>query len=234
MTALLIVALGVCTVGLLTRVAAPLVALLGTHVFAVMNGYGYANFHIIPLVLISWPLALAPSGDALSLDALLGRGRKAMNPVDYHWPIRLAQITLPALMFTGGLQKIINAWFAHPVANMRSFLLYKYYPQAAEKGWTLPDLLLSVAEHEWILLPMALAMLICEFGSPLALPDGRPLVRVLLIGGLFLMQLNLALVLKTLPSFPWLAVYVFWVPWEAVWNRLSPGRPGGSVESVAA
>lgn len=75
-------------VGLLTRAAAIAVAILGGFVFGIVNGYGHADFHLSPVILISWSLALAPSGDVYSVDALLRRRPVQRNPVDYFWPIR--------------------------------------------------------------------------------------------------------------------------------------------------
>ena len=103
---------------------------------------------------------------------------------------------------------------------MRTFVLHKSYAQAAEKGLALPAWTLEVADQTWLLLPAAAVMVGCEFACPLALIDGKPLLRTSLIGGLFLMQLLLAVWLRTLPTFPWAAAYVFWVPWE----RALPGR----------
>lgn len=211
---LLEASLALACVGLATRAATAAAGILGGYVFGVMYGYGFADFHLSPLVLISWVLAFAPCGDAFSADALLRRRPLAADPGDYRWPIRLAQITLVGFMFTGGLGKVFGNWLVQPLTNMKTFLLYKYYSQAGEKGVVLPEWTLDVADQAWLLLPAAVAMVGCEFGSPLALIDGRPRLRLVFIGGLFVMQLSLAVWLRTLPSFPWAAAYVFWVPWE--------------------
>ncbi|MBI1354912.1 MAG: hypothetical protein GC160_11245 [Acidobacteria bacterium] len=211
--------------GLWTRAATVTATVTGAYLFGVMNGYGFINFHCIPLVLISWPLALAPCGDAFSLDAWLRRGPLVRDPADYRWPIRLAQLTLTALMCTAGLRKVLGNWLSQPVENMRAFLLYKYYPQAAEKGLELPELTLRLLDYDGLLLVMAAGMVVCELGSPAALLDGKPWLRAGWIGGLFLMQLLLAVWLKTLPTFPWLGAYVFWVPWNRIGDVAGWARP---------
>jgi hypothetical protein len=200
--------------GLFTRCSSLAAALLGTYTFGVVNGFGNVDFHHSPLVLISWVMAAAPCGDAYSVDRLWRRTQLQKFKSDYYWPLRLSQLILVALMFTAGLRKAMGTWLVDPGDSFRSFLLYKYYAQIPEKAISLPAFTLTVAESEWLPAVMGLAALGCEIGCPLAMYERWPWLRGLLIGGLFTMQMVLALWLQTLATFPWLAAYVFWVPWE--------------------
>jgi hypothetical protein len=164
-------------------------------------------------------MAFAPSGRVYSLDAWLGRKAKPDDRADFYWPIKLAQACLVVLMASAGALKAGGMWLSDPAGAMRFFLLYKYFAQSTEKAVTLPDSLLIVAHWHWALLFLGLSVLICELGSVVALYDGWPMAKISLIGSLFLMQLILSVWLQTLPTFPWLAAYVFWVPWERVFLR---------------
>jgi hypothetical protein len=122
-------------------------------------------------------------------------------------------------MCTAGLRKIQGDWLANPAGCMKSFIMYKFYAQVNEKVDVLPQYVLTIAENHWLLTLSAIVVVICEFGSPLAIPRRWMCIRGIMIGGLFAMQLVLAVVFKTLPTFPWLAAYVFWVPWEVLMRR---------------
>jgi hypothetical protein len=223
---LLEIAMLLACVGISTRISCIAVAVLGTYVFGAINGYGHADFHLSPLLLISWVMALAPSGDAYSLDAWLHRPAVAKGRSDYYWPIKLAQVCLVALMGTAGALKAYGMWLSDPAGAMRSFLLYKYYAQSTEKAISLPTSVLVLADWTWVLILLGILVLTCELGCAVALSDRWLWVRIVIIGNLFLMQLVLAVWLKTLPTFPWLAAYVFWVPWERVFLRRGSAAVG--------
>jgi hypothetical protein len=87
----------------------------------------------------------------------------------------------------------------------------------------MPDVVLAVSDQPWLLGFMSLAIL-CEVLIPLALVTRWPKLRFGLVGSLFLMQLGLAVFLKTLSSFPWLGAYFFFVPWDRLWRLIAPSR----------
>ena len=81
------------------------------------------------------------------------------------------------------------------------------------KGSELSDVVLEVSDMPLLLAILGVSTVVLEIGCVLALNDKWKIVRVVFIGGLFTMQLILALVLQTLATFPWLAMYVFWPNW---------------------
>ncbi len=200
--------------GFLTRISTAIVALAGTYIFGAINGYGHVTFHFAPMILVSWILPFSPCGDAFSLDCRFARLSSKTSSMDYQWPVRLAQIALVLLFFTAACQKLDGNWLEQPVQNMRHWLLYKYYMHAKLKGEPLSASVLFITRHSWVLLIMACVMLLSECFSPLALLDRWPIISAPVITSLFMMQFVLSTWLQTLPSFPWLGGYLFFVPWE--------------------
>ena len=96
---------------------------------------------------------------------------------------------------------------------MRFVFRVKYFAQAQMKGSDLSDIVLWVSDMPLLLAILGISTVVLEIGCVLALNDKWKIVRVVFIGGLFTMQLILALVLQTLTTFPWLAMYVFWPNW---------------------
>lgn len=216
----LLVALAFAAVGLFTRLATSLVAVLGTVSVGWMACFGAVNFHFTPLVLISWILPFSACGAACSLDALRGGSPPPAEDPAFGWPIRLAWLALVLPMATAGYQKLIaGVWLEHPVEVMDWFLRHKYWAHGRIKHQVPPLWTLLPLGHPWVLGTMSVATLVLEFGAPFALFDRPWWLRASLIGGLFLLQLTLAVVLVTLPTFPWLAAYVFWVPWQNIQLR---------------
>ena len=86
-------AAGICaSLGLFTRVATAVTALLALYVVGVMNGFGARNLHLSPVLLIACVMPFAPSGAAVSLDRWLGRrgrGPRRCSPLsaDFCWPV---------------------------------------------------------------------------------------------------------------------------------------------------
>lgn len=206
------VVLVLSTLGIFTRVSVLLAAPLMTYVFGVVCSYKWISFHYSPLILIAWVLAFSYCGDAFSLDARW-RGEGVEADGEYTWPLRAAWLVLVTLMFTGGYHKLLGGWLWRPAETMEWIFLFKYYPQAAQKSLVLPGLVLTLTRWTWVLGFFGLATLFLEFAAPLALVHTWPKLQIILIGGLFFMQLSLA-IMGTLASFPWLGAYAFWVPWD--------------------
>lgn len=191
------------------------VAVVATLALAWTQSYGYAEFHLTPLVLISWILPWSACGDAFSLDARLSSGSlPSRHPGSYTWPLRMCWLTLVLPMASAGFHKLLGGWLTEPEANLEYFLRLKFVVHGqikAERPWSVMALPL---QHAWMLTLMAWGTVFFELGCPLALLDRPRFLRPLWIGGLFLMQVILAVGLLTLKTFPWLGAYLFWVPWE--------------------
>jgi hypothetical protein len=217
---ILYVTTALACLGLFTRTTCWLTAFLGIYAFGVAGSYGDIRFHFAPMIIIACILPLSPCGDAFSIDRLLSRRKPKTDPSDYTWPMRLSQITLIALMFTAGYQKLAGNWLSQPIKNIEHWIHYKYFVQAKEKGYTLPEILLEIPQYDWLMFVMAVTLLVSEVLCPLALLTVWPKVRIFLVSLLFAMQLSLAVVFKTLKTFPWLGAYFFFVPWESLVKKL--------------
>jgi hypothetical protein len=200
--------------GLFTRFSVAMAAPLLTLCWGMANSYGETTFHLSPLVLVAWVLAFSRCGDAVSLDAKFRGASPGEDLGEYEWPIVTSQLILVLHMFQAGLHKLQWGWLGNLGERMESILLYKYSPQAAAKDVILPDLVWSLAQSPTAMLVLGALTLIVEVGCPLALLPGGKWLRLFFVGGLFLMQLCLAL-WSTLATFPWLALYFFWVPWPS-------------------
>jgi hypothetical protein len=165
--------------------------------------------HYHHLVWFAALLAASPSGDALSLDALLGarRGRPIAPrpPIAYALPLRFAWVLVACVYFFPGLWK----W------------------RAAGWQWALSDNLRNQMRWKWLQYnwpglcrAAALATMIFEVGFPLALPFRR--LRAAAVTTAIGFHLATAALMRI--SFPslWLT-YVMFVPWR----RAPPAPPYG-------
>jgi uncharacterized membrane protein YphA (DoxX/SURF4 family) len=114
-------------VGLWTRPAAALSALLGTWVLGSQYLFGKVDHTFHHVIWFALLLAASPSGDALSVDAWLARrrGRPPPGPARaYALPIRLMWLLMGVAYFFPGLYKLLSGpqWILSE--NLR-FLLYE-------------------------------------------------------------------------------------------------------------
>lgn len=222
-TGFLFVSLVAACLGIATRLSCFLVAMAGTLVMGWTNCYGGAEFHLTPLILTSWILPFSACGDAFSWDS---RWRAQGPPAHarYGWPIRLAWLTLILPMVSAGLFKVLGTWLWQPGQTMTSFVQFKFLVHAHLKGNLPWPALARLVDFPWLLAMMAWVTLLFECGCPLALLSRPSWLRPFFVGGLFSMQLLLALGFLTLETFPWLAVYCFWVPWERILTLRKAGN----------
>jgi hypothetical protein len=103
--------------------------------------------------------------------------------------------------------------------NMRAILLAPHYANDR----TLPELGLRVAESPLFCSLLAFLTIAAEAGAPLALLGG-PIAGVI-VGTLFAMQLGIATLLGVHGTLPFLACYVFWLPWRGM-LAAAPARDG--------
>lgn len=217
--------------GLCTRTASVVAFVLGVYVLGLPQCFGKIDHWSGLLVLTLGVLALARSGDAWSLDALLRRRRRAPRPApsgEYRWPIELARLLLVLVFFAAGIAKLRQGGLAWLSAdNMRAILLAPHYANDR----VLPDLGLRIAESPVLCAALAFATIVAEAGAPLALLGGP--VAGVVIGTLFAMQLGIATLLGVHGTFPFLACYVFWLPWRWLLDRAPAHRPRSAEPAVA-
>jgi Vitamin K-dependent gamma-carboxylase len=106
------IASGCAVAGLCTRVTAPIAALLGLYVMGVPNFYGKIDHAAHCTALSALILAVAPCGDALSLDRLWRRYRGQAPPplsAAYTLPLRFCFLILGTVYLFPGLWKLWRA-----------------------------------------------------------------------------------------------------------------------------
>lgn len=213
--------LALAAVGLCTRTACATAFVLGVYLLGLPQCFGKIDHWSGLLVLTMGVLALARAGDAWSWDALLRRRRGAPEPApsgEYRWPIELARLLLVLVFFAAGVAKLRQGGLAWMSAdNMRAILLTPHYANDR----TLPALGLVVADSPLACALLAIATILAEVGAPLALLGGG--CAGLVIGTLFAMQLGIATLLGVHGTFPFLACYVFWLPWRRALD-VAPSR----------
>lgn len=207
-------ALALACVGLWTRAATAVAFVVGVYVLGLPQCFGKIDHWSGLLVLTMGVLALARAGDAWSLDAHLRRRRGAAPPApsgEYRWPIEAARLLLVLVFFAAGIAKLRQGGLAWMSAdNMRAILLTPHYANDR----TLPELGLIAAESPLFCSLLAVATIVAEAGAPLALLGG-PIAGVV-VGTLFAMQVGIAMLLGVHGTFPFLACYVFWLPWRGM------------------
>ena len=211
-------------VGLMTRLATLAAFALGLYVVGLQFNYGYLHWAhaIVPIVM--GILALAPCGDALSLDALLRRvtkGKAADRGGQYRWPIQLVRLVFVTVFLAAGLAKLRQAGLEWVLSDtLGNYFLENQYVFRSEgaRGWShlLADWL--IVRPGWCR-ALAVGVLALELSAPAALFSRC--ARRWLIPLLFLFQVGNALLLYQDFLFAYLGVYMFWISWGWESTRVS-------------
>ncbi len=203
--------------GLLTRLATLTAFALGLYVLGLQFNYGYLHWAhaIVPIVM--GILALAPCGDALSLDALIRRaatGKTANTGGQYRWPVQLVRLVFVTVFLAAGLAKLRQAGLEWILSDtLRNYFLENQYvfrsEGAAAWGHLLADWLIVRPDLCRVLAVVVLAV---ELSAPAALFSRH--ARRWLIPLLFLFQVGNALLLYQDFFFAYLGLYLFWISWS--------------------
>jgi hypothetical protein len=158
----LIVSAALASVGLFTRVSAPLAALLAVYVLGLPNFFWKINHGHHLRVLFALALACAPCGDALSLDRLWKRwrGHAAPEPsAAYTIPMRVAWLLVGTSYLFPGLWKL---WVSGDLWISGAQLKAHLYDSWAVR----PDFepLYRIDQHDWLLALLGVATLVFEIG----------------------------------------------------------------------
>lgn len=131
--ALGIVFVGFCILsmlGVLTRVSAWAVVVLGIYLLGIPQFYGKVN-HYHHLLWFAFLMATYPSGHGFSLDNLV-RKRENVSSQVYGFPIRIAWLLMGMIYFGAGFAKIYHGGAAWVFGdNLYNQMLMVWY----EKGW---------------------------------------------------------------------------------------------------
>jgi hypothetical protein len=201
--------LALCCVGLLTRVSSAVAVVLGAYLLGLLHSMGDLSHGDAAAVLILGVLALARSGDALSLDALV-RGERPPPSGEYRWPVRAAWLVMSTVFFAAGIAKLVQGGPAWAFSENMAFILaeHQFPPEH-------PEAMLSwgawMARHPWLYQSLGLATLVLEVGYPLAMFSWR--ARLALVPGMLMAVLGFRVLMG--PSFiPLMLCHVFWVRWR--------------------
>jgi len=212
-------ALAGAALGCFTRASSGVAFVLGTYLLALPHNFGKLSHTAGGVVLILGVLAVARSGDAVSLDAWRrgGRGPVAAS-AEYTWPVRTAWLVLALVFLGAGVSKLHHGGLAWVTSDtMRNTLLVNHYYQAVDQplvSWGL-----AIAEHPGLCHALAAATVAIELAYPLALV--LPAVRFPLVTAGVLLLLGFRVLLG--PSFIALVIcHVFWVPWARLWRVQKP------------
>jgi len=211
--------------GLFTRLATAASFVLGLYVIGYQFNYGYLHWAHAVVPITMGILALAPSGDALSIDAWRRRA-KPVRPTggQYGWPMQLVRLIFVSIFLAAGLSKLRAAGLAWVTSDtLRYYILENQYifQEAAAASWGRP-VAAWLVNSPTLCRRLAGLSLALELSAPAALFSHR--ARRLLIPALFVFQVGNALLLYQDFFFAYLGLYAFWVPWQQVHQCLSRRR----------
>ncbi len=206
-------------IGLATRTSL-LVFALG-NIFLVAFVYSFGDFHHTqaPLFIALLVLAFAPSGHALSVDALLRRRRgqpvAAEGPMA-GWPIRLFQWMFVLIYLSAVLSKLV---FEGGLDWLNGYTLQYYLIQDSLSKGTLLGMWFS-QHHTLVLLSQYVVII---FQSTFALAVIFPRLRWIYVPVGF--GFHIANILMLSAPFPeWMALYAIFIPWTRLFELLG-ARP---------
>ena len=212
-------ALASAALGCFTRASSAVAFVLGTYLLAMPHNFGKLSHTAGAVVLILGVLAVARSGDAVSLDAWRRGGRvPAAASAEYTWPVRTAWLVLAMVYLGAGISKLRHAGLAWVTSDtLRNTLLVNHYFQSVDQplvSWGL-----VIAEYPGLCHVLAAGTVAIELGYPIAL--FVPALRLPLVAAGVGLLIAFRVVLG--PAFlPLVICHVFWVPWERIVLRLHP------------
>lgn len=149
-------------VGLLTRVTAPIAAVVAVYLLGTPSFFGkiiHADHALVTMTLV---LGAAPCGDALSLDRLWKRWRGAPTPgmsPAYTLPVRLCWLLLGTIYLFPGIWKL---WEAGDLWLNGDRLLWELQDEWGQRKWLKPPM--RIDHYPWLLKLLGTATLIFELG----------------------------------------------------------------------
>lgn len=202
------VSLGLSCSGLLTRLSTVMSFALGFYLLGLPNCFGDLSHGDAATVLILGVMAIARSGDALSLDRAIWPQQVGPGE-EYRWPVRTVWLILSTVFFAAGYAKLSLSGLGWAFSDNMSFILaeHRFPPEHPEAlvpwgKW--------IARQSWLARGMGLGTLILETGYPLAMFSRR--ARFVLVPGMLLSVVGFRVLLG--PSFfPLILCHVFWVRW---------------------
>jgi hypothetical protein len=158
----LIVSAAAASLGLFTRVSAPVSALLAVYVLGVPNFFWKINHGHHIRVLCALAIACAPCGDALSLDRLWKRFRGHAPPeasAAYTVPVRVAWLLVGTAYFFPGLWKLWESGDLWITGRQIKSILYRTWAGRPDY-----EPAFRIDEHDWLLASLGIATIAFEIG----------------------------------------------------------------------
>ena len=225
--------------GLLTRPAAAFSFVAGCYLFGMQNSFAKTHHMESLLLLVFCVLCFSRCGDGFSLDAWLRRSWRrwpfgslpeGKHP-GYGWPVKLVRVLFVLVFCAAGASKLRNSGLEWIASDHLAILLVS----KALAGDRIDPPLVWVAFWLWTR-PVLCSLLACatvflELLAPLALVNGY--VRAVVVPGLFLMMCGFWLVMG-IPFPQWLAVFVFWIPWEGMLSSDGKEEPRSLRPDIAS
>ncbi|HTQ40182.1 MAG TPA: HTTM domain-containing protein [Pirellulales bacterium] len=214
----------VCLLGMLgvaSRMNALLAVVLGYYVLGIQQSFGKVN-HIHHLIWFAMVLAASRCGDALSVDAWIGRrqeswSRRLAGPAAsavYGVPLRVVWLLFGVIYFFPGFWKFWNCGFAWGLPeNMR----LEMYAKWSYFGDWKP--LLRIDQYPLLLILGGLGTMLFEMGFVFLIFQRPTRYLAAAAGMMFHTMTNLVM---TISFWPLQVLYVCFLPWDRISKRLLP------------
>jgi hypothetical protein len=217
----LIVALVLAMLGLFTRIALAVAALLMLYLLGLPNNFGKTGHGDAILVLITFFLAVSRCDAALSLEHAIARRRHVSGVApsgEYRWPIRVAWVLLALVFFCAGASKLRESGLAWITSDNFAVMLLQHHHLhgVPQTSWGL-----LIASQPWLCRVIAGTTVTGELLFPLILLSRR--IRLVMVPLALLMQAAVGL-LMGLWFWQFLLCYLFFVPWHHLSRRLPSAR----------
>lgn len=223
-------ALLLTVIGLFTRPASIVAAVLGFIVLGLPQNFAKVNHHHGLAAICLIILALSRAGDAWSLDRLRMVARRARGPFapdapdvggEYRWPLALMQVMAVLVLFSAGIAKVRSPGIAGWIMtdNLYYTMIRHFYTHR-------PPISVGLWLTQWPLLCKLLAAgaLGLELTSPLVLVlRGR--WRLLFLAMLAGMMLGFGLILGVLFLHFILILLIVFLPWQGIGARVAATMP---------
>lgn len=220
------ISLVLAAVGLVTRPAMAVAAVLGTYLLGLPHNFGQIYHFDAVLVLAFWILAFSRAGDAWSVDSLIRTYRQpeAAAPApsgEYTWPTQLILTALSLVFFAAGVAKIWTSGFAWIASDHMAILLHRVQYHISDAD-PLVNWGSHIADVRFAPQLLAAGTIVAETIYPLALFSRRLRIPIVL-GGIGLIVGIRLLMGPTFEHF--LTINFFWVPWDRVGAWLGARLP---------
>jgi len=203
-------------IGLFTRFSTFVAFLLGAYLLGLPHNFGKIHHSDGLIVIIMAIMALSQSGEFFSLDRLIRRlrnknfNKKIEQASKFSWPVKCVCLAFLLVFFAAGVAKLryngLGWVFSDNMANI-------FWRHNAIGTGLLNNLIPGLVTQERLCRINASLTLLLELAAPVALFN-KP-ASIVILPGLFFLQFGIALLLGVWFR-PFLAAYVFWVPWEQI------------------